>query len=87
MQLSNSHNDMKKIILGALAFAGVLAGPALSYAQMYAYVDQAGDVRTVDAASANAALMTAPSIDEHSGVMIIDSSDDSDVVGDDVPGV
>lgn len=78
---------MKKVILGALALAGVLAGPALTYAQMYAYVDQAGDVRTVDAATAEAALMTAPSIDEHSGVMILDSSADNEVVGDDVMGV
>lgn len=78
---------MKKVILGALALAGVLASPALSYAQMYAYVDQTGDVRTVDAASANAALMTAPQIDEHSGVMVLDSAADNEIVGDDVAGV
>ena len=78
---------MKKIFLGALALAGVLAAPALSYAQMYAYVDQAGDVRSVDAATAEAALMTAPQIDENSGVMILDSEADEELVGDDVMGV
>lgn len=78
---------MKKIFLGALALAGVLAAPALSYAQMYAYVDQAGDVRTVDAATADAAIMTAPQIHARSGVMILDSEADNDVVGDDVMGV
>jgi len=76
---------MKKKILGALAVAGVLAGPAIGYAQTFAYVDQAGDVRTVEADTANSALVTAPSIHQNSGVMLIDSTDDSDVVGDDVP--
>jgi len=75
---------MKKIFLGALALAGVLAGPALTYAQMYAYVDAAGDVRTVDTVDANTALRTAPNIHARSGVMILDSASDNDVVGDDV---
>ena len=76
---------MKKLFIGALALAGVLAGPALSYAQMYAYVDVSGDVRTVDTVDANTAINTAPSIHPRSGVMILDSSSDEDLVGDDVP--
>ena len=75
---------MKKIFLGALALAGVLAGPAISYAQMYAYVDATGDVRTIDTTDAMTALNTAPNIHARSGVMLLDSSADNEVVGDDV---
>ncbi len=54
----------------AIAFAAV-AFPSVSFAASYAYVDQAGDVRIVEAANPNTALMTAPNIDEHSGVMLL----------------
>lgn len=62
----------------------MFAAPAIGYAASYAYVDQAGDVRLVEAASANAAIATAPGIHARSGVMLIDSVDDTAVVGDDV---
>ena len=75
---------MKKKFLGALALAGVLAGPAISFAASYAYVDQTGDVRMVEATSAESALVTAPNIHMRSGVMIIDTTSDEDLVGDDV---
>ena len=72
-----------------LATAGVVAAaavPALSFAQTYAYVNQQGEVRTVDAVSAQAALTSAPSIDEHSGVMLLTNPSDG-IVGDTVKGV
>jgi len=75
---------MKKLFIGALALAGVLAGPALTYAATYAYVNAMGDVRTVEATDPMTAINTAPNIHMRSGVMFIDSTDDSDVVGDDV---
>ena len=73
-------------ILGAAAASAALLIPGLAFAQDYAYVDATGAVRTVDAVSADAALMTAPNIGLHSGVMLM-SADDSDVVGDSVAGV
>lgn len=78
---------MKKYLLGTLALAALFAlVPAASYAAMFAYVNQDGEVRTVDAADPNTAIMTAPAIDEHSGVILINSASD-DIVGDDVSGV
>lgn len=79
---------MKKYLLGTLALAALfaLAAPTSSYAALFAYVNQDGEVRTVEAADPNTAIMTAPSIDEHSGVLKLDSASDS-IVGDDVSGV
>ena len=74
---------MKKYLLGALALAFV-ALPAAASAATYAYVNNTGEVRTIDAASAQAALM-APDIDNHSGVMLIDAN--SSIVGTSVSGV
>jgi hypothetical protein len=74
---------MKKYLLGTLALAALLAAPA-AFAQTFAYVNQDGEVRTVDAADPNTAIMTAPAIDEHSGVLLLQSSSDS-LVGDSVP--
>jgi len=76
---------MKKIFLAAVALASLVAGPALTHAQMYAYVDVAGDVRTIDTTDAMTAINTAPNIHARSGVMILDSTADQEVVGDDVP--
>jgi len=78
---------MKKYLLGTLALAALVASPAASYAAMYAYVNQDGEVRTVEAADPNTAIATAPAIDEHSGVLLLDSSADQEVVGDNVGGV
>lgn len=77
---------MKTLLLGALALAATVAVPGISLAATYAYVNQSGEVMTTDAASANQAIMTAPNIGVHSGVMLIDSTSDP-VVGDHVGGV
>ena len=79
--------DMKTLMLSALALVASVAVPAAAFAATYAYVDQMGDVRTVEAVNADSALMTAPSIHVCSGVMLLDSEADNDVVGDDVQGV
>ncbi len=75
---------MNKLII-ALGIAASVALPAGAFAQTYAYVNTAGEVMTTEAASADAALMTAPNLHVHSGVMLV-GSDDTDVIGDDVPG-
>ena len=71
--------------LGIAAAAAALALPAATFAQTFAYVNTSGEVTTVEAADANTALMTAPSISLHSGVMLLQDSDD-DIVGDSVSG-
>ncbi len=76
---------MKKV-LGMVALAATVALPGISFAQTYAYVNTSGDVSSVDAASADAALMTAPNIGVHSGVMMIDDSS-NDVLDQTVTGV
>lgn len=68
------------------AFA-VMAAPALTHAASYAYVHQTGNVSIVIADTWMAAIATAPGIAIHSGVLLLDSLDDSAVVGDNVNGV
>lgn len=77
---------MKKLLLGAFALAAAIAVPGTTLAATYAYVNVAGEVMTTEAATPNAAIMTAPNISLHSGVMLIDNSSDG-VVGDKVGGV
>lgn len=77
----------KTYLLGTLALAAVVALPSVSYAALYAYVNQDGEVRTVEASSPGTAIQTAPAIAEHSGVILINSTNDATLVGDDVSGV
>ncbi len=77
---------MKTTLLGIAALAAVIAVPGLTLAATYAYVNTAGEVMTTEAATPNAAIMNAPGIHVRSGVMLIDSADDSAIIGDDVPG-
>lgn len=77
---------MKTLLLSSLAMAAAVVAPAISFAQTYAYVNTAGEVRTMDANTANQALTSAPGISLHSGVMLITSTNDP-VVGDSVSGV
>jgi hypothetical protein len=69
-----------------LAVAAVVAvsAPAFSQAATYAYVNQSGEVATVDAGTPNTAIATAPSIDEHSGVILLTNLSNNDLVGDTV---
>jgi len=77
---------MKTTLLGIAALAAVIAVPGLTLAATYAYVNTAGEVMTMEAATPSQALSTAPGLHVHSGVMLIDSADDSAIIGDDVPG-
>lgn len=78
---------MKKLLLGAFALTAVVAGPALSMAATYGYVNTAGEVMTTESPSANQAIMTAPNIAARSGVILIEVASDKELVGDRVGGV
>jgi hypothetical protein len=67
------------------AIMALVSVPAFSMAATYAYVNQEGEVRTVTANDAMTALRTAPNIDEHSGVLLLDSPEDNATVGNKVP--
>lgn len=65
----------------------VFALPVVAFGATYAYVDQSGEVKTVTANDPYAAMLTAPNIDEHSGVMLLDNTADYEIVGDHVDSV
>ncbi len=76
------------IAFSTLAFFAlmVMAVPAMASAAVYAYVDTAGEVKTVTANDWMTAIATAPSIHIHSGVMLLTTAADYSVVGDQVVG-
>jgi hypothetical protein len=76
---------MKTTLLGIAALAAFVAVPGLSLAATYAYVNQSGEVMTMEAPTPTQAINTAPGIDEHSGVILVDGADDTALIGDDVP--
>ena len=63
---------MKLFLAGVLTLVGVAAIPASASAAMYQYVTYTGDVRVVEAGSAQIVLQTAPDIALHSGVLLLD---------------
>ena len=67
-----------------LAAVALFSLPVFAYAATYAYVNTTGEVRTVTADSADAALATAPGLHIHSGVMLLTNPSDG-IVGDNVP--
>ncbi|MES2223779.1 MAG: hypothetical protein V4469_02485 [Patescibacteria group bacterium] len=67
--------------------AAVFALPAASFAATFAYVDQSGFVKTTVANDAYSAMLTAPNIDEHSGVLIMNDQSDYAIVGEHVDSV
>ena len=81
-------NLASKLAVAALiAGATVAAVPGLSFAATYAYVNASGEVRTTEASTPDQAIMTAPGIDNHSGVLLVNDATDTQVVGDSVSGV
>lgn len=77
---------MKLLLLSALIAVMAIVAPGISFAQTFAYVNQDGEVRTHEADTPMQAIVTAPAIDEHSGVLLL-TDGDRGLVGDDVPGV
>lgn len=65
------------VVLGAFVLAAV---PTLSFAATYAYVNQSGDVATVVANDPNTAIATAPNRAMTSGVLLLKTAADYDIV-------
>lgn len=74
------------VAIALFALAALLV-PVLTFAASYAYVNTLGEVRTVTADTPTSAIDTAPGIHSRSGVLLLDSQADQDVVGEDVSGV
>lgn len=70
--------------LVAMLIAAAAIVPGLTFAAMYAYVNTAGEVRTMEASNPDQAIMTAPGIHRNSGVLLLDDASDTQVVGDQV---
>lgn len=70
--------------VGFIALLALVATPGISAAATYAYVNAEGIVLTVEASDPTTAINTAPNRHMHSGVMLIDSESDRDLVGDSV---
>lgn len=68
----NIVNSIKASILTAVILA--VGFPAFSYASTYAYVNQSGQVNTVVADTGASAILNAPDISLHSGVMLMSNS-------------
>jgi hypothetical protein len=74
-----------EVLGGAVAaLAMSLAFVATADAEEYAYVDTQGEVQEVTANDWETAILVAPNIHIHSGVMILRSTADFNAVGDDV---
>lgn len=89
------NNEKTTIVLSSRLIIGVgliaatlliLSIPAFSYAATYAYVNNSGEVGSVVANSPESAIATAPNRSLHSGVILLDSQSDTDLVGDNVSG-
>ena len=73
---------------GIIAAAFLLVGlPAFSYAASYAYVDSFGEVRQFTANTSAIAITDAPGIDIHSGVCLMTTQADDDMIGNHVSGM
>lgn len=83
--VSNSMS-LRIIALTLVAFMGMLALSSKASAATYAYVDAAGDVKSVVANDWMSAIAVAPNIHIHSGVMLLTTAADYTVVGDSVAG-
>ena len=53
-------------------------------AAQYAYVDAAGDVKSITANDWRTAIATAPNIHRNSGVMLLSTASDYEIIGDKV---
>lgn len=75
------------IIGGALVAGFLLSVPVFASAASFAYVNRSGEVSMVTATTPEDAIRTAPLIAEHSGVMLLQSQTDQELIGDTVTGI
>ena len=81
-----SSNSIKHPLMLAVVTVGLVlsAVPLFASAATYAYVDTTGEVKPVVADTWQLAIAKAVGIHIHSGVMLLDSPSDFDIVGNDV---
>jgi hypothetical protein len=72
--------------LGLVMALALMSLPLFANAATYAYVDTTGEVKPVLADTWQEAIAKAPGIHIHSGVMLLNSPSDFDIVGNDVSG-
>jgi len=75
-----------KILGGLFALLAVtaLGAPHVTLAANYAFVSTGGEVRMIAANTPNLAIETAPDRHLHSGVILLDSIQDSELLGDNI---
>jgi hypothetical protein len=87
-----SHRSIAQFIriasFGTLAFFSFtfITAPVVASAAVYAYVDTAGEVKSITATDWMTAIATAPFIHMHSGVILLATAADYLIVGDKVVG-
>lgn len=79
---SNYSLSITAILFVGLALSMII--PTFASAATYAYVDVSGDVRSITASDWQTAISIAPSIHAHSGVLLLSSALDYNIVGDNV---
>lgn len=72
--------------VGLTVALALMSLPLFASAGTYAYVDTVGEVKPVVADTWQQAIAKAPGIHIHSGVMLLDSVSDFDIIGNDVSG-
>ncbi len=87
MVQTKSNNTGAAFIIGAaLVAATFLSIPLSTFAATYAYVNTAGDVKSVVANDWMTAIKMAPGIHMRSGVLLLNTAADYNIVGSDVSG-
>ncbi|MBX9906303.1 hypothetical protein K2X96_00190 [Patescibacteria group bacterium] len=82
-----SINTTAAFVIGAtLVAATFLSIPLSTFAATYAYVDTTGDVKSVIANDWMTAIKMAPGIHMRSGVLLLNTAADYNIVGNDVSG-
>lgn len=83
----NTHTRLLVALALAVSVVSLVMLPGFASAATYAYVNQSGEVRMVTADTPTIAMSIAPSIHIRSGVLLLNSLADNEVIGDNVAGI